>query len=383
VSAVEAVDGASVVVPAAGRADRQLEGLYGRHSDRVLRFCRRHLRSQQEAEDAVQTTFLHALRALRRGVVPVSEAAWLFKIAENVCLSAHRSNGRRSEREVFGGELVELAPAVEQQGDVLVGLEAALATIPEGQRCAFVLRELRGMSYREIASEIGTSVAAVETLIFRARRSVARALDAGAGLKGRVAGLLDVGAVVNTLKTLLGGTAVAKVAAVAAVVAVTAVPVSDSVKPSKRERPPLVVTDASQLPVTRSAAAKSEPRKPGSTPRRGDPVSRRHRPGLTEATGANVRTGRPHPESAVDQPRPDQDTSKPVSPTAPAPPPVAPTAPAPVTPPITAPIAPPPVPPISVPEVPPVSLPTLPELPPLPVELEDVVEELPQLPKLP
>jgi RNA polymerase sigma factor (sigma-70 family) len=381
VSAVEHVDRASVVVPAAGRADRQLEALYGRHSDRVLRFCRRHLRSQQEAEDAVQTTFLHALRALRRGVVPVSEAAWLFKIAENVCFSAHRSNGRRSEREVAGGELVELAPAVEQQGDLLFGLEAALATIPDGQRRAFVLRELRGLSYREIAAEIGTSVAAVETLIFRARRSLARALDAGAGLKGRVAGLLDVGAVINTLKTLSGGTAVAKIAAAAAVVAVSTVPVSDSVKPPKRERPALVVTDASRLPVTPLAAPRSEPG--GRRPVRvgGSPASGSHRPGLARAIGANTRTGRPRPQPSVDQPRSDQDTSKPGSPTAAAPPPIAVPAPAPV--PAAPPIAVPAVTPISVPEVPPVSLPALPELPPLPVQLPDLGDELASLPKLP
>jgi RNA polymerase sigma factor (sigma-70 family) len=378
-SAVEVVDGASVVVPAAGRADRQLEALYARHSDRVLRFCRRHLRSQQEAEDAVQTTFLHALRALRRGVVPVSEAAWLFKIAENVCLSAHRSNGRRSERELAGGELVELAPAVEQQGDLLFGLEAALATIPDGQRRAFVLRELRGLSYREIAGEIGTSVAAVETLIFRARRSLARALDAGAGLKGGVAGLLDLGAVINTLKTLCGGTAVAKVAAVAAVIAVSVVPVSDSVKPPKHERPALVVTEASQLPMT--AATKSE--LGGRRPARvgGGPASGRHRPGLARAIGANIRTGRPRPQPSVDQPRSDQDTSKPGSPTAAAPPPIAVPAPAPV--PAAPPIAVPPVSSISVPQVPPVSLPTVPELPPLPVQLPNLGDELASLPKLP
>jgi RNA polymerase sigma-70 factor (ECF subfamily) len=381
VSAVEVVDGASVVVPAACRADRQLEALYARHSDRVLRFCRRHLRSQQEAEDAVQTTFLHALRALRRGVVPVSEAAWLFKIAENVCLSAHRSNGRRSERELAGGELVELAPAVEQQGDLLLGLEAALATIPDGQRRAFVLRELRGLSYREIAGEIGTSVAAVETLIFRARRSLARALDAGAGLKGRVAGLLDLGAVINTLKTLCGGTAVAKVAAVAAVVAVSTVPVSDSAQPPKRERPPLVVTGEILLPVTPSAAPKSQPGSPRPARVGGSPASGRHRPGLTRAIGANVRTGRPRPTPLVDQPRPDQDASKPGSPTAPAPPPIAVPAPAtvPAAPPIAAPLAPP----ISVPEVPPVSLPTMPELPPLPAQLADLGDQLAPLPKLP
>ena len=65
-------------LPAQSRADQDLQGLYERHADRIFGFCRRRLRSHQEAEDAVQTTFLQAFRALQRGVVPVSETAWLF-----------------------------------------------------------------------------------------------------------------------------------------------------------------------------------------------------------------------------------------------------------------------------------------------------------------
>jgi hypothetical protein len=111
------------------------------------------------------------------------------------------------------------------------------------------------------------------------------------------------------------------------------------------------------------------------------PASGSHRPGLARAIGANTRTGRPRPEPSVDQPRSDQDTSKPGSPTAAAPPPIAVPAPAPV--PAAPPIVVPAVPPISVPEVPPVSLPAVPELPPLPVQLPDLGDELASLPKLP
>src|SRR5688572_31538634 len=107
-------------LPTRTRADQDLQGLYERHADRIFGFCRRRLRSHQEAEDATQTTFLQAFRALQRGVVPVSETAWLFKIAENVCLSTLRTNGRRSERELAdGGELIELAPVRDANHDAL------------------------------------------------------------------------------------------------------------------------------------------------------------------------------------------------------------------------------------------------------------------------
>src|SRR5438128_8779300 len=89
------------------------EGLYERHADRILGFCLKRLGSRQEAEDAVQTTFLCALRALQRGVVPISETAWLFKIAHNVCLTSHRTNGRREHNLVHDPEVVDGLAATE------------------------------------------------------------------------------------------------------------------------------------------------------------------------------------------------------------------------------------------------------------------------------
>ena len=73
--------------------------LYERHSSRIFGFCLSRLGSREEAEDAVQTTFLNAQRGLGRGVVPEYELAWLFKIAQNVCHNRHQSARRRGRVE--------------------------------------------------------------------------------------------------------------------------------------------------------------------------------------------------------------------------------------------------------------------------------------------
>jgi RNA polymerase sigma-70 factor (ECF subfamily) len=169
--------------------------LYERHSARIFGFCIRRLRTREEAEDAVQTTFLQALGALRRGVVPISETAWLFTIAANVCRCVHRANSRRQEH-----ELVAATNAGHHADDVMPTREAgvellrALATITESQRKAFLLREWRGLTYREISAELGVSLASVETLIFRARRGMARALDGARthSIEGSLAGYPQV-----------------------------------------------------------------------------------------------------------------------------------------------------------------------------------------------
>src|SRR5919106_1299211 len=113
-------------------------GLYARHYERVYGYCLYKLGSREEAEDAAQTAFLHALRGLRRGVVPVAEANWLITIAKNVCLAGYRTNGRRRRLEVLSDpqDLAEVPALDEEAGGTLVGLEAALARIPEQQRRA-------------------------------------------------------------------------------------------------------------------------------------------------------------------------------------------------------------------------------------------------------
>ena len=83
-------------------------------------------------------------------------------------------------------ELIEeIVPGPSRQRDELIGIQAALAAMPEQQRRAILLREWKGLSYREIASELELSQSAVETLIFRARRSLAQALEGPLSSFGR------------------------------------------------------------------------------------------------------------------------------------------------------------------------------------------------------
>ena len=191
--------------------------LYERYSGRILAYCIHALRHRGDAEDAVQTTFLHAHRALQRGVVPEHEFAWLHTIAKNVCRMHRRTAARRGA--VTGLDLDALPAREGDAGDqeLLYGLDDALASLPERQRRALVMRELRGLSSEEVASQLGMSATATYALLTRARRSLARALTVG----GRSALGLDLGPLLLRLKALFagGGATVAATTAVAAVVA--------------------------------------------------------------------------------------------------------------------------------------------------------------------
>jgi RNA polymerase sigma factor (sigma-70 family) len=242
-------------------------GLYERHSAKILGYCHHQLGSREEAEDAVQTTFMNAFRALGRGVVPEAESAWLFKIAENVCLSRRRSTWRRGRIESPSDfEVIEeIVPGPSRQRDELIGIEDALASMPEQQRRAILLREWQGLSYREIAEELELSQSAVETLIFRARRSLAQGLEQPDLVKQpkrkgfrRALHAIDLGTLVAAAKTLIAGGVAAKatVAAVAvtsaAATAAGVTPKLEGHSPQPAATPPAAVASA---PDGGSAAA--------------------------------------------------------------------------------------------------------------------------------
>jgi RNA polymerase sigma-70 factor, ECF subfamily len=170
---------AGAEVPAsvsAEAATARADHLHQRYRRDVLAYCVRKLRSREEGEDAAQTVFLNAYRSLAKGTEPRYERAWLFAIAEHVVVQQHRTNSRRLRFEVPVDvddlAYLAVAPSPDDAPD-LTGLVDALSEMPALERRALVLRELRGFTYKEVASELGVSGAVVETLLIRGRRRLA------------------------------------------------------------------------------------------------------------------------------------------------------------------------------------------------------------------
>ena len=227
--AVPSIGRASQVTPrrAAPEADATRD-LYERYARQIYAYCHHQLGNREEAEDAMQSTFLNAFRGFKRGVDPEFESAWLYKIAQNVCLTRQRSSSRRRRVESPGDldAIQDILPSHEVDSDELIGLPEALQGLPKQQQRALLLREWQGLSYKEIADELELTQAAVETLLFRARRSLAAGLSDDAGKSKSIVSKLragtDAGSLIALAQSLLsfGG---AKVAATVATVAATSV----------------------------------------------------------------------------------------------------------------------------------------------------------------
>src|SRR5216684_3167138 len=145
-----------------------------RHRRELHVHCYRMLASFDEAEDAVQETFLRAWRGRDGFDGGAQFRAWLYRIATNVCLDMLRRNSRRTAGNSFAEVpwlqpypdvlLDQAAPGEEQPEAVAVRREtislaflAALQVLPPRQRAALIARDVLGWPAAETASALGTS----------------------------------------------------------------------------------------------------------------------------------------------------------------------------------------------------------------------------------
>src|SRR5215475_7430778 len=169
------------------------------HRGELVAFCYRMLGSFHEAEDLAQETMLRAWRARNRyDRTRASVRTWLYRIAANACLSALKDRARRPLPSGLGAPSGDpgapLAPAfnipwlqpfpdarfdVGVRADMRLALVAAMQVLPPRQRAVLVLREVLEFSAAEVATQLGTTVAAVNSALQRARAALAGTDDAG------------------------------------------------------------------------------------------------------------------------------------------------------------------------------------------------------------
>jgi RNA polymerase sigma factor (sigma-70 family) len=147
------------------------EIVYDRHCRELLTFCRYMLRSQHDAEDAVQLTFASAYSALRSDERSVSLRPWLYAIARNHCLSILRQRRPVSEVDEVAAMRIDSVAQLEQREDLRHAL-ADLIELPENQKTSLILAELHGFSHGEIGEMLGVRAEQVKSYVFQARASL-------------------------------------------------------------------------------------------------------------------------------------------------------------------------------------------------------------------
>lgn len=153
--------------------------LVGRHQARVFGFLV-NLAGRDAADDLFQEVWLRVLKAAPRYQPRGLASAWLVKIARGVALNHLARSGRvRFDGEEAARDVPEPGPtpaAAAEGRDLRERVSVALAGLPEEQREVFLLRELGGLSFREIAEELGLPLGTVLSRMNYALRKLRKSL---------------------------------------------------------------------------------------------------------------------------------------------------------------------------------------------------------------
>ena len=148
--------------------------------DRVYGTIVKMLGGLEGAEDLAQKVYVRIWQARGRYQPTAKFSTWMFAITRRLVLNERRGRARRGTvfyepgaeetvREASGG----VSPAGEASAAELSrAIDEALASLPEEQRTAMILRRYEEMPYDDIAEVLGTTVPAVKSLLFRARESL-------------------------------------------------------------------------------------------------------------------------------------------------------------------------------------------------------------------
>jgi RNA polymerase sigma-70 factor (ECF subfamily) len=174
------------------------------HRRALTGYCYRMIGSGTEAEDAVQETMVRAWRAADKLAARGALKAWLFKIANHVCLDMLQSAQRRAQpmdlgpaqdaaaslgtplvetawvRPIADASVLDPAEVAADRETLRLAFVAALQHLPPRQRAVLILREVLRWQASEVAELLDTSVASVNSALQRARATLDQLdLDAG------------------------------------------------------------------------------------------------------------------------------------------------------------------------------------------------------------
>jgi RNA polymerase sigma-70 factor (ECF subfamily) len=139
------------------------ERLFAQHHQQLFRYLCRAVGQTEVARDLTQDVFLRVSRGSVPDATTTQLKAWLFRIARNLAIDHHRRRTLRPEAQ----EMRESGRSASQHTTVIVN--EALASLADLDRDVFLMREVGGLRYDEIAAACDLTHAAVRDRLHRAR----------------------------------------------------------------------------------------------------------------------------------------------------------------------------------------------------------------------
>jgi len=178
--------------------------LVDRYKEIVYSVAYRFARDPDLAMDLAQDVFIRAYRGIRSFQGKSSFSTWLYRIAVNTCIDYTRRRSRSIDPMTVPEEVADYADSEPAAGETAVGpdglalaselgeqIQAAIDALPSYHKAVFVLYEIKGLSYKEIAQTVGCSIGTVMSRLHYARKKLRAALEPYVDAGGAVGGKKD------------------------------------------------------------------------------------------------------------------------------------------------------------------------------------------------
>ena len=188
---LRSLDDGDVVAAFLGGEERAFQELVTRYQSRLLNFIYRTIGDREKAEDLVQEVFIRVYRHIGRFDRSKKFSTWIYTIASNlaknelrnrsrsplVLYQSLRPRGEEDQRPLQFEDLNSRPDDLYRKRHLRELVEESVAKLPAHHREVFVLRELEGKSYEEIAEITNTNLGTVKSRLNRARASFAELIE--------------------------------------------------------------------------------------------------------------------------------------------------------------------------------------------------------------
>lgn len=163
-----------------------------RHKDKVFNLCYRLLGDYEEANDCAQETFVKVFCSLKNFRFESTFSTWLYRITVNICKNKLKSLAYRYRKKMVwldkpketedSNPLIQIgdgspSPLIElERKERAMLIQKAIDSLPEEQKIIVVLRDIKGLSYEEVAKITGYNLGTVKSKLARARQQLRKKL---------------------------------------------------------------------------------------------------------------------------------------------------------------------------------------------------------------
>jgi RNA polymerase sigma-70 factor (ECF subfamily) len=151
------------------KSSEYIENAWNQYNERLLYFIRTHVQSPEDAEDILSKVYLKLAQQTEASRVPQKLTSWLYRVAKNTIIDFYRT---RKSTEVITDSSIAEVPERQAISTLSECILPIIEELPETYRLPILLSEIHEKKHKDVADELGLSLAALKSRIVRGRKKL-------------------------------------------------------------------------------------------------------------------------------------------------------------------------------------------------------------------